>query len=108
MLDMFKRPTDPPEYNNLFAIPAGALLATYAAGHFAGGRAPGCAQTLAALCRQPCLSLHRMALEQEPASWASQGPGPQPSLLAAAPHHGLPPLLASPPAPPLEQLERTS
>ncbi|GAB4817580.1 hypothetical protein N2152v2_004626 [Parachlorella kessleri] len=36
MLDMFKRPTDPPEYNQLFAIPAGALLATYAAGHFMG------------------------------------------------------------------------
>lgn len=36
MLDMFRRPTDPPEYNNLYAIPAGALLATYAVGHFAG------------------------------------------------------------------------
>jgi hypothetical protein len=37
MLDMFKRPTDPPEYNNLFAIAAGALLTTYAIGHFEGG-----------------------------------------------------------------------
>jgi len=30
MLDMFKRPTDPPEYNNLYAIPAAAFLASYA------------------------------------------------------------------------------
>lgn len=37
MLDMFKRPTDPPEYNGLYALSAAALLATYAAGHFAGG-----------------------------------------------------------------------
>lgn len=36
MLDMFKRPTDPPEFNSLYAIPAGAVLATYAAGHLAG------------------------------------------------------------------------
>ncbi|KAL4423593.1 hypothetical protein ABPG77_004633 [Micractinium sp. CCAP 211/92] len=36
MLDMFKRPTDPPEYNHLFAIPGAAMLATYAAGHFTG------------------------------------------------------------------------
>ena len=36
MLDMFKRPTDPPEYNSLYAIPAGALLTTYAVGHFMG------------------------------------------------------------------------
>ncbi|KAI6180450.1 Alanine dehydrogenase PNT and NAD(P) transhydrogenase domain containing protein [Aphelenchoides besseyi] len=32
MLDMFKRPTDPPEYNYLYTMPAGALLATYAYG----------------------------------------------------------------------------
>ena len=36
MLDMFKRPTDPPEFNHLYAIPAAATLAAYAAGHFAG------------------------------------------------------------------------
>ena len=36
MLDMFKRPTDPPEYLHLYAVPATALLATYAAGHVAG------------------------------------------------------------------------
>jgi hypothetical protein len=36
MLDMFKRPDDPPEYNQLFAIPGAAMLATYAAGHFTG------------------------------------------------------------------------
>ncbi|KAM7536919.1 hypothetical protein Aperf_G00000087347 [Anoplocephala perfoliata] len=29
MLNMFKRPTDAPEYNYLFAIPAAALLGTY-------------------------------------------------------------------------------
>lgn len=32
MLDMFKRPTDPPEYNYLYAIPAAALLGTYGYG----------------------------------------------------------------------------
>merc|ERR1712226_1110935 len=30
MLDMFKRPTDPPEYNYLYGIPAGAFMASYA------------------------------------------------------------------------------
>jgi NAD(P) transhydrogenase len=29
MLDMFKRPTDPPEYKSLFAIPTTAFLASY-------------------------------------------------------------------------------
>ncbi|CAH8602107.1 unnamed protein product [Heterobilharzia americana] len=29
MLDMFKRPTDPPEYNYLFTIPAATVLAAY-------------------------------------------------------------------------------
>uniref|UniRef100_A0A915E5W5 NAD(P) transhydrogenase, mitochondrial n=1 Tax=Ditylenchus dipsaci TaxID=166011 RepID=A0A915E5W5_9BILA len=32
MLDMFRRPTDPPEYTILYTIPAGALLGTYAYG----------------------------------------------------------------------------
>ncbi|TGZ67647.1 hypothetical protein CRM22_004709 [Opisthorchis felineus] len=32
MLDMFKRPTDPPEYNYLYAIPAAALLGAYTYG----------------------------------------------------------------------------
>ena len=36
MLDMFKRPTDPVEHNNLFAIPAAALIAGWAAGRFLG------------------------------------------------------------------------
>lgn len=36
MLDMFKRPTDPPEYTHLYALPAAALLGAYAAGHWAG------------------------------------------------------------------------
>jgi NAD(P) transhydrogenase len=30
MLDMFKRPEDPPEYNGLYAIPAAAFLGAYA------------------------------------------------------------------------------
>lgn len=30
MLDMFKRPTDPKEYNYLYTLPAGTLLGTYA------------------------------------------------------------------------------
>merc|ERR1712038_901388 len=30
MLDMFKRPTDPPEHNYLYGIPAGAFMASYA------------------------------------------------------------------------------
>jgi len=30
MLDMFKRPTDPPEYNYLYGIPATAFLSSYA------------------------------------------------------------------------------
>ena len=38
MLNMFKRPTDPPEYNALYLIPAAAALGTYAAGHFLGKR----------------------------------------------------------------------
>jgi len=29
MLDMFKRPTDPPEYNYLYGLPGGAFLASY-------------------------------------------------------------------------------
>jgi NAD(P) transhydrogenase len=36
MLDMFKRPTDPPEYTYLYALPVGALLGTYAYGVQAG------------------------------------------------------------------------
>ena len=29
MLDMFKRPTDPPEYNYLYGVPAAAFMASY-------------------------------------------------------------------------------
>uniref|UniRef100_A0A915AHG8 NAD(P) transhydrogenase, mitochondrial n=1 Tax=Parascaris univalens TaxID=6257 RepID=A0A915AHG8_PARUN len=36
MLDMFRRPTDPPEYNYLYAIPAGAFLGAYAYGFHHG------------------------------------------------------------------------
>lgn len=32
MLDMFRRPTDPPDYNSLYLIPASALLGGYALG----------------------------------------------------------------------------
>ncbi|KAF6775508.1 hypothetical protein AHF37_05494 [Paragonimus kellicotti] len=32
MLDMFRRPTDPPEYNYLYALPAAALLGSYTCG----------------------------------------------------------------------------
>lgn len=31
MLDMFKRPTDPPEYNYLYLLPAGVFVGGYAA-----------------------------------------------------------------------------
>ena len=36
MLDMFKRPDDPPEFYSLYAIPAGGFAAAYAVGHAAG------------------------------------------------------------------------
>uniref|UniRef100_A0A915MM43 NAD(P) transhydrogenase, mitochondrial n=1 Tax=Meloidogyne javanica TaxID=6303 RepID=A0A915MM43_MELJA len=36
MLDMFKRPTDPPEYNYLFGIPAVVLLGSYSHGMLYG------------------------------------------------------------------------
>lgn len=36
MLDMFKRPNDPPEYNFLYVIPAGALLGSYSYGALNG------------------------------------------------------------------------
>jgi NAD(P) transhydrogenase len=36
MLDMFKRPGDPPEYNYLFAIPGAAFLGGYMAAHMYG------------------------------------------------------------------------
>ncbi|KIY92604.1 NAD(P) transhydrogenase subunit alpha [Monoraphidium neglectum] len=36
MLDMFKRPEDPIEYNNLYAIPGAVLLAGWAAGRYLG------------------------------------------------------------------------
>lgn len=31
MLDMFKRPTDPPEHNYLYLLPAGVFVGGYAA-----------------------------------------------------------------------------
>ena len=36
MLDMFRRPGDPPEYNYLYAIPAAAFLGGYMASHMYG------------------------------------------------------------------------
>lgn len=36
MLDMFKRPTDPPEYNYLYGIPAAILIGGYGASYMAG------------------------------------------------------------------------
>ena len=36
MLDMFKRPDDPPEYNYLYSIPAAAFLGGYLSAHFHG------------------------------------------------------------------------
>lgn len=36
MLDMFKRPTDPPEYNYLYALPAAAFLGSYGYGVASG------------------------------------------------------------------------
>ena len=36
MLNMFRRPTDPKEYNYLYAVPGAALVGAYAAGYMAG------------------------------------------------------------------------
>ena len=36
MLNMFRRPTDPAEYNNLYAIPGAVLVGGCAAGQLAG------------------------------------------------------------------------
>jgi len=36
MLDMFKRPTDPPEYYHLYGIPAAGAMALYGAGSMSG------------------------------------------------------------------------
>ncbi|KHJ98870.1 NAD(P)(+) transhydrogenase, alpha subunit, partial [Oesophagostomum dentatum] len=51
MLDMFKRPGDPPEYNYLYAIPAALFLGGYGYGLHAG--AP-CAHSLAYLGSSLC------------------------------------------------------
>ncbi|KAG8234668.1 hypothetical protein J437_LFUL006557 [Ladona fulva] len=40
MLDMFKRPGDPPEYGYLYGIPAAAFLGAYAWGVTGGGASP--------------------------------------------------------------------
>jgi hypothetical protein len=51
MLDMFKRPTDPPEYNYLYVIPGGVLLGTYALGAVNGfEQIHGIAALISSLC----------------------------------------------------------
>ncbi|KAF4071762.1 hypothetical protein AMELA_G00266520 [Ameiurus melas] len=36
MLDMFKRPTDPPEYNYLYTLPGAVFIGGYGAAHYTG------------------------------------------------------------------------
>lgn len=36
MLDMFKRPTDPPEYNYLYLLPGGTFVGGYLAALYGG------------------------------------------------------------------------
>lgn len=36
MLDMFKRPTDPPEYNYLYLLPGGTFVGGYLAALYSG------------------------------------------------------------------------
>lgn len=36
MLDMFKRPTDPPEYNYVYLLPAGTFVGGYLAALYSG------------------------------------------------------------------------
>ena len=36
MLDMFKRPTDPPEYNYLYMLPGAAFIGGYGASVYTG------------------------------------------------------------------------
>ncbi|XP_053535280.1 NAD(P) transhydrogenase, mitochondrial [Ictalurus punctatus] len=36
MLDMFKRPTDPPEYNHLYTLPGAVFVGGYGAAHYTG------------------------------------------------------------------------
>ena len=50
MLDMFKRPGDPPAYNTLMALPALAASGAYAAAVFNGHTDPTLAYTAASLC----------------------------------------------------------
>jgi NAD(P) transhydrogenase len=51
MLDMFKRPTDPPEHNYLYAIPGAVLVSGYLAGTAAGySQIPQMTLLAASLC----------------------------------------------------------
>jgi NAD(P) transhydrogenase len=51
MLDMFKRPTDPKEFNWLYAVPAGTMIAGYQAAYVAGvAEATNLAYLMSGLC----------------------------------------------------------
>ncbi|XP_033105685.1 NAD(P) transhydrogenase, mitochondrial-like [Anneissia japonica] len=50
MLDMFRRPTDPPEYNYLYTVPGLAAMGAYAAGHLSGYDVQQMGYLAASLC----------------------------------------------------------
>ncbi|XP_038058518.1 NAD(P) transhydrogenase, mitochondrial-like [Patiria miniata] len=56
MLDMFRRPGDPPEYNYLYGIPAAAAIGTYLAGHLSGYDIQDIGYMAASLCCVGALS----------------------------------------------------
>jgi len=56
MLDMFRRPTDPPEYWNYYLVPAGAAAATYVAGSMATGNSAGFGSSLALFSGLGCIA----------------------------------------------------
>ncbi|XP_033624217.1 NAD(P) transhydrogenase, mitochondrial-like [Asterias rubens] len=56
MLDMFRRPDDPPEYNYLFALPAAGAIGTYMAAHVSGYDIQNVGYLAASLCCVGALS----------------------------------------------------
>ena len=56
MLDMFRRPGDPPEYNYLYALPAAGAVGTYLAAHLAGYDILNVGYLAASLCCVGALS----------------------------------------------------
>lgn len=56
MLDMFRRPTDPPEYNYLYLLPGLAALGTYGAGQLSGYDLQTLAYLAGSLCCVGALS----------------------------------------------------